>query len=116
MERSPSDLAADLAALDLLDLAAGAGGLQLLPANAERQLRFDLLASVIPSIRPALGGRPPSTGRWRTLLSSPPLGGEPVRRAEDPAENLFTSSLTFDEGPAVVFPGATQSPVEIARL
>lgn len=116
MEHSPASLAADLAIFDLLDLATGLGGLQLLPENAERQLRFDLFASIIPSIHPAGVGRQITPGRWRNLLSSPPLGGDLVRQGEDPAENLFTSSLTFDGGPAIVFPGVTQSPVEIARL
>lgn len=117
MARSLSEVEGHLAAYDLLDLAAGTGGLQLIPANAGRQPRFDLLASIIPSIRPAEGIRPALTiGRWRTLLNTPPLGGGGQGRLEDPAENLFTSSLTFDGGPAVVFPGSAPSSVEITRL
>src|SRR5690349_12965565 len=109
---SPSELAEDLTVFDLADLAAAIGGLQLIPVNAERQLRFDLLASILSSLPAASGRHLMSPARWRRLLNEPPIGGEDVRRGEDPAEQLFTSFLSFDGGAAVVFGGIALGSVE----
>ncbi len=45
-----AELHRSLAVFDLADLAAGVGGLQLAPANADHILRFELLAQLVTTL------------------------------------------------------------------
>lgn len=113
MSRSLEELVNDLAAFDIVDLAAGIGGLQLVPSNAERQLRLDLAASIVASLPPGDARPTMSVSRWKQLLNEPPIGD--WAQGEDPAEDVFTASLSFTGGPAIVFPGIVTESVEISR-
>lgn len=116
MARNLEDLIETLTAFDLSDLAAGLGGLQLLPANLERQLRFELASSIIASLEPKQGQPSMSALKWKQLLNGSPIGGGENTRNEDPAEDAFTASMSFIGGPYVVFKGIATGSVEVARL
>lgn len=105
MKNTLDDLKGSLYAFDASDLCAGIGALQLVPVNAERQLRFERAAALVvgaprDATRPRMSPR-----RWRAFLNSPPIADESVIRGEDPAENVFTGTVTFHGGAYTVFMG-----------
>lgn len=115
MARTVEELIETLAALDLADLAAGIGGLQLIPANAERQLRFELAASIVASLETRAERHPMSALKWKQFLNGSPLGDTANISSEDPAEDVFTASLNFIGGPYVVFRGIVPEVVDVSR-
>lgn len=115
MAKNLEELAVQLSAFNTADLAAGIGALQLMPSNAERQLRFEVVASIIAALPPNNELTSMSVSRWRQLMNEPPIGDRMRVSAEDPAEGAFTASLSFTGGPAVVFRGIVAESTEICR-
>lgn len=89
---------------DFIDLAAGIGALQLIPANADRLVRLKAAANLIASIPAEPGSPSMSLPHWRQWLNAAPLGTPPFVYEEDPFENLFTEELTYYGGSYRVFP------------
>lgn len=89
---------------DSIDLAAGIGALQLMPANADRLVRLKAAANLIASIPAEPGSPSMSLPHWRQWLNAAPLGTPPLVDEEDPFENLFTEELTYYGGSYRVFP------------
>ena len=116
MDQVMSELRDLLSAFDAVDLSAGIGGLQLVPENAERQLRFERAYALTSSIANTEGRPQMSSGRWRSLFNEPPLASPSTVSAEDPAEQLFTGSVSFVGGSYVVFRGIAEQSVEVAEL
>src|SRR5207247_5096003 len=58
--------------------------------------------------------RAPSNARLRRIVHEPPVVG-PVSSGEDPAEQLFTESFTFTEGPHIILPGVVSHASFILR-
>lgn len=96
----------DLAVFNSADLLAMAGGLQLLPDNAERTLRLEAFAHVcatLPRTGPLLKISVP---RARQLLNQhPSLCG--IAHGEDPYPGAFVEEVSFHGGSYPVFPGLT---------
>ena len=116
MNEDLRELRDSLSAFDAVDIAAGIGALQLLPVNAERQLRFERAAALAHSVVHAEGRPRISSGRWRSLFSNPPIASSRLLSSEDPAEQLFTESVSFDGGSYVVFCGIAERSADIVRL
>ena len=96
----------DLAVFNSADLLAMAGGLQLLPDNAERTLRLEAFAHVCATL-PRTGPLPKiSVPRARQLLNQhPSLCG--IAHGEDPYPGAFVEEVSFHGGSYPVFPGLT---------
>jgi len=99
-------LAAVVGRYDVLDLLACVGALLLVPENAERELRLDQLGRIAASLETTEGKPRVSLSALRNICNSGPLAA--LASQEDPAENLFTESLTFFGGSHIVFPGITE--------
>ena len=109
-------LTEQLSTFDLVDTASGVGGLQLLPANADHLLRFERLAQYVAAVPGERGTLPRmSSGRWRTLINTPPIADEQILGAEDPYEETFTSSITFYGGSYIVIPGLGSRSAQIVQ-
>src|SRR6266404_7322380 len=99
------DLARFLAPYDPIDLAATAGGLQLIPENAGRYLVLPALAHAVATL-PVDANKPKLiASNLRKLLRTEPLGKGSLVLAEDPFEFSFTESIAFKGGAYTVFPG-----------
>src|SRR6266849_1086496 len=104
----------DLRSFDLTDLAAGAGALQLLPENADRLVRLEMLADWVVSLATTNESRSKvSYESWYPLVNDPPVAD--ASTLEDPFNCLFTEVLTFHGGCNVVFPGLAEDATFILR-
>ena len=99
----------NLSQYDSKDLLTSLAGLQLVPENADRALRFEVLIHIITLIRRKGFGKTKHTRISKNKLtnlckceSSPDLYY--VTRLEDPCENPFTEFFTYHGGSYVVFP------------
>lgn len=99
------DLVQLLARYDPVDLAAIAGGLQLMPENAGRYLVLPALAHAVATL-PADANKPKlSASNLRKLVKAEPLGKGYLVLAEDPFDFSFTESIAFRDGAYTVLPG-----------
>lgn len=92
-----------LALDDPVDLLAAIAGLQLMPENADRGVRLDVLAHVCVARQPRRRKLPVSRSRLRRICDAPVL--QLLRKLEDPFPNPFTENMTFFGGGFIVFPG-----------
>jgi hypothetical protein len=108
-------LADSLKKFDAVDLLVAVGALQLIPKNADRSVRLEVLAHLAASIGPnaIVEQIPPDI--LNTICNSWPLADSPVASAEDPFESLFTEAFTFFDGSYVVFPGITEEATYILK-
>ncbi len=90
------------------DLAATCGGLQLVPANADRQTRLEAAAAIAASHVP-MGGQMVDPERLAGLLNDGALADASFSMFEDRLDGLFTTSVAFDGGPYVALPGADRA-------
>jgi hypothetical protein len=98
------NLRAILEPFNVLDLAATAGALELIPENAERTLRIQAFAHVAGTL-PYRDGLPRiSASRLRTVVNGPELGA--LAHGEDPFPNSFVEEVTYYGGSYAVFLGA----------
>lgn len=96
-------------------MVAAVGALQLMPENADRSVRLEVLSHIAASIGPSaiVEQIPPDV--LNTICNSWPLADSPVASAEDPFESLFTEAFTFFDGSYVVFPGITEEATYILK-
>ncbi len=114
-ENPPVSLAKSLANFEVVDLLAAVAALQLMPENADRSVRLEVLAHTIASISPNDGTEQISPEVLNTVCNTWPLADSPVASAEDPFESLFTEAFTFFDGSYVVFPGITEEATYILK-
>src|SRR5258708_39037866 len=76
------------------ELAAGVGGLQLLPANADVLLRLEAFANALKGV-PSGGIGRPSMHRWRQWLNGPLVSQSVLPSLEDPFDRPFTEPTSF---------------------
>src|ERR1700730_1841575 len=108
-------LAKSFANFEVVDLLAAAAALQLMPENADRSVRLEVLAHAIASINPNDGMGRISPEILNTVCNTWPLADSPIASAEDPFESLFTEAFTFFDGSYVVFPGITEEATYILK-
>lgn len=100
------DLSDSISVFDVIDLLGVAGGLQLLPRNAERTLRLEAFAHVCGSL-PFVPSRPRiSNPRLRAFLTQD-SGLATIEQGEDPYPGPFVEEVPFYGGSFAVFPGLT---------
>jgi hypothetical protein len=106
-----------LAPYDPVDLLAAAGGLQLLPANAHRAVRLEVLAHIAASLSDDEAKRPRASahrlGQW---CNTGVLGLGWVAAQEDPLDNPFLEAFPFFNGNFLVFPGSSDESTLVLRL
>jgi hypothetical protein len=102
-----SEIIGAIAPFDPADLTAIAGGLQLLPENAERIVRLEALAHAAASIAPATSTKTISSPRLRALLNN--VLYRLFGAAEDPPPDCIVEEIPFYGGSYRVFPGAGES-------
>jgi hypothetical protein len=108
-------LAELLAKFNAVDVLAAVGALQLMPENADRSVRLEVLAHVAASIGPNSNVDQILSDVLNTICNSWPLADSEVASAEDPFESLFTEAFTFFDGSYVVFPGITEEATYILK-
>lgn len=108
-----SPLVSLLAPYDPIDLLSAVAGLQLMPENADRTIRLEVLAHVVASLSTRRDKPAISVGRLRTVCNSVPL--ESLASLEDPFDNPFTEAFTFHGGSFIVFPGIVENPTFVLR-
>jgi len=103
-----------LSAYDPADLLAAVAGLQLMPENADRAVRFEVLAHAVASIK-GFGSKPSVNLKQLEKIcnNSPEL--MPFIWMEDPLANPFTEAFTFYGGSYIVFPGIAEESTFIWR-
>lgn len=116
VEQPLDAIRSSLQAFDLLDVTAGVGGLQLLPINAQRQLRFERVAAITRSLSYKRGLPILPADRWHQLFNNSPIADPNTLIAEDPPEAMFTDTVPFDATSYTVFPGVIGDSAEIIRL
>lgn len=100
------DLSDSISVFDVIDLLGIAGGLQLLPRNAERTLRLEAFAHVCGSL-PFVPSRPRiSIPRLRSILTQD-SGLATIEQGEDPYPGPLIEEVPFYGGGYAVFPGLT---------
>ncbi len=106
-----------LIAFDPVDLLAAVGGLQLLPANAHRAIRLEVLAHVIASMKNDEANRPHAgSHRLNQLCNTGTLGQGWVAAQEDPFDNPFLEAFPFYNGNFLVFPGIADESILVLHL
>lgn len=109
------NLAEFLRHYDVADLLASAAALQLVPGNADRAIRLELLSHVVASL-PYVEEQPKiSKHKLARVCSTPPLGNSEISSREDPAEQAFSEAFTFTGGSYTVFPGITSDATFILK-
>src|SRR5258708_5506357 len=109
--------AEQLAPYDPVDLLAAAGGLQLLPANAHRTVRLEVLAHIAASLADDEEKRPrASAHRLDQWCNTGFLGQGWAAVQEDPLDNPFLEAIPFFNGNFLVFPGITDEATLVLRL
>jgi hypothetical protein len=103
--------AEQLAPYDPVDLLAAAGGLQLLPANAHRTVRLEVLAHIAASLADDEERRPhASAHRLNQWCNTGVLGQGWASAQEDPLDNPFLEAVPFFGSCAVcVVPGSSSA-------
>jgi hypothetical protein len=85
-------------------------GLQLLPQNATKWMRFERLSEVAAGAAPEATQLPISGSRLRQFLNNPPIASDQVIANEDPFEESFVACVTYHGGNfRVVAGGASEA-------
>ena len=101
---------------DPIDIAAGIGALQLMPENAECQLRLNRASSVAHCLRPARNRQEIPYSRWHEIMNHSPIADQLTKSYEDPAEQVFTSQVPFEGREHTVFQGLLQDSANSVTL
>lgn len=101
-----------LGGYDCASVLSGLGGLQLLPSNGDRLLRFETAAQLAASL-PERNGGIITQHRLLSLLNSPLFNSFEIGAQEDPHPDLFVDCLTLPSGSWRVFTGITEGYVFI---
>src|SRR5579872_1896149 len=107
MSNPLSDVLTEISPFDSEDLATTAGGLQLLPENAERIVRLEALAHASASIASPGSSKKISAPRLRNLLNN--MLYRMFGAAEDPPPDCIVEEIPFFGGSYRIFPGAGES-------
>lgn len=106
-----------LALSNPIDLLATAGGLQLLPENAHRAIRLEVLAHIAASLADGEANRPPaSLSQLNQWCNTGMLGQGWIAKQEDPFDNPFLEAIPFYNGNFLVFPGITDESTFVLHL
>ncbi len=100
-----NDLAERLSKYDPMDLLASIGGMQLMPENAERDLRLKAYAHIVARSR-VRTGRAPLSYRDLCAVLREDSAGAMLGHLEDPVEHLFAHEFVFSGGSHIVLPGS----------
>src|SRR5688572_21668498 len=101
MSHALSEVLTAISCFDSSDLTAAAGGLQLLPGNAERTVRLEALAHASASVPFQPSANRISSPRLRTLLNH--TLSRSFASAEDPPPDCMVEELPFFGGSYRVF-------------
>lgn len=100
---------------DVLNLLITNSACQLIPANANKLMRFEAMAFSISSCK-YIENRPNiSKSRIKSIYNGNMYGLEGVSVYEDPFEQMFTESIAFFGGSYTVFPGITEQGTFIVK-
>ncbi|MBU2528035.1 hypothetical protein KKF70_01425 [bacterium] len=99
---------------DSLDLMSVAGGLQLFPENSERTIRIEAFAYITSCITTRSEAPTMSANKIREVLNNNEFLSS-LSSQEDPAENMFTETITFIGGSYIVFPGIVENATHIIK-
>ena len=109
-------LAKTLSVYDSADLLATLAGLQLMPENADRAVRFEALTRAVASISSkGFGSKKKVNLKQLEKICNHPSDLEPFICMEDPFNNPFTEAFTFHGGSYIVFPGIAEEETFILR-
>jgi len=109
------ELTALLASYDTTDILTTIAALHLMPENAGRSCRLDVLACAAIA-RPACPGATAIGRRHRRrLLNSAPLADDHIAERESSVEDAFTQELAFYDGSFLVFSGPDDEALFILR-
>lgn len=117
MKRNPLlKLVNALSTYDPADLLAAIAGLQLMPENADRAVRFEILAHAVASIsNKGFGSKRIANLKQLEKICNDSSGLTPFIRLEDPFAHPFTEAFTFYGGSYIVFPGIAEESTFIWR-
>lgn len=109
-------LAQTLSVYDSADLLATLAGLQLMPENADRAVRFEALTRAVASISSkGFGSKKKVNLKQLEKICNHSSDLEPFICMEDPFNNPFTEAFTFHGGSYIVFPGIAEEKTFILR-
>jgi len=109
-------LAQTLSVYDSADLLATLAGLQLMPENADRAVRFEALTRAVASISSkGFGSKKKVNLKQLEKICNHSSDLEPFICMEDPFNNPFTEAFTFHGGSYIVFPGIAEEETFILR-
>jgi hypothetical protein len=116
-QNSLCKLAESLTTFDSADLLATLAALQLMPENADRAFRFEVLSHVAASVKSKGFGSKKKINlkQLEKICRCDSAGLESLVRGEDPFDNSFTEAFTFIGGSYIVFPGIVEEPTFILR-
>lgn len=116
-QNSLAKLAKSFDAFDSADLLATLAALQLMPENADRTFRFEILSHVAASVknRGFASKKKINIKQLEKICRCDSPGLESLLRGEDPFDNPFTEAFTFIGGSYIVFPGIAEEPTFILR-
>lgn len=101
---------------DPVDLLAAVAGLQLMPENAERAIRFEVIAHAIASINSkGFGNKTRINLKQLEKICNDSSTLKSFISMEDPFVNPFTEAFTFYGGSYIVFPGIAEESTFIWR-
>ncbi|MCG6138708.1 MAG: hypothetical protein MET45_29620 [Nostoc sp. LLA-1] len=105
-----------LSVYDPVDLLAAVAGLQLMPENAERAIRFEVLAHAIASVNSkGFGNKTRANLKQLEKICNDSSSLKSFIWMEDPFANPFTEAFTFYGGSYIVFPGIAEESTFIWR-
>ncbi len=104
LHSQPKEVFSRLSKYDPADLLSTIGALQLMPENADRNVRLGAYAHIIACSQVQANRPIISYSELREILEEDIIGNM-FGRMEDPTEHLFTHEFTFDGGGYITFPG-----------
>lgn len=108
-------LAEQLRAYGAADLAAGVGGLQLLPENADHLVRLEAAAVLVASVESTSKGGRLSAKRWRELFNKPPMSPSQFSSNEDRYDDVFVDEVSFFGGSYGILPGLMDDAASVVQ-
>jgi len=116
-QNSLCKLAESLTTFDSADLLTTLAALQLMPENADRAFRFEVLSHVAASVKSKgfSSKKKINLKQLEKICRCDSAGLESLVSGEDPFDNSFTEAFTFIGGSYIVFPGIVEEPTFILR-
>jgi len=114
-KRIYDELISAISPFNIRDLLGTTGALQLMPENADRSTRLEILATALASVVYRDDAPNMSIRRLKSVLNSGPLSDKSFIATEDPFNNPFVEVITFHGGPYRVFPGFDGTPTFVIQ-